>query len=238
MVHSWLLRARLHADSPSIFSSHWSHCRRRHPYLGHPLPRFDFVQGNPGLQRCRYDSSHSYRYWQRLRGPVQSLSWWILVHQVSSFSSPFFGALLTALPLQNHPGCHPLQPSSAHSSHELGLIRDPLPRHWRRTSLHQSSRPLPRCVPFLLRLITKLTQYLPQGTNTIATEFHYQPADPSNALAQDLLTQYLSTKGPVRSLGGSKCATPDACCRSDCPRCPWRRFVLALRLPGGGSLSH
>ncbi|BGP22157.1 pre-rRNA processing protein [Rhodotorula toruloides] len=36
-----------------------------------------------------------------------------------------------------------------------------------------------------------------KGTNTLATEFHYQPADPADATAEDLLTQYLETKGQI-----------------------------------------
>lgn len=35
------------------------------------------------------------------------------------------------------------------------------------------------------------------GTNTLPTEFQYQPSDPSNAVAQDLLSQYLETKGQI-----------------------------------------
>ncbi|KAM0789126.1 hypothetical protein ACM66B_003180 [Microbotryomycetes sp. NB124-2] len=36
-----------------------------------------------------------------------------------------------------------------------------------------------------------------QGTNTIPAEFHYQPEDPGSEVAQDLLTQYVSTKGQI-----------------------------------------
>ncbi|GAA5897781.1 hypothetical protein JCM8208_000260 [Rhodotorula glutinis] len=36
-----------------------------------------------------------------------------------------------------------------------------------------------------------------EGSNTLATEFQYMPADPNNAVAEDLLTQYLSTKGQI-----------------------------------------
>lgn len=35
------------------------------------------------------------------------------------------------------------------------------------------------------------------GSNTVAAEFHYQPADANNAIAEDLLTQYLSTTSQV-----------------------------------------
>ncbi|GAA6057282.1 hypothetical protein JCM3770_004534 [Rhodotorula araucariae] len=35
------------------------------------------------------------------------------------------------------------------------------------------------------------------GSNTLATEFQYQPSDPGNAVAEDLLTQYLSTTGDI-----------------------------------------
>ncbi|BGP44010.1 hypothetical protein JCM10449v2_008067 [Rhodotorula kratochvilovae] len=35
------------------------------------------------------------------------------------------------------------------------------------------------------------------GSNTLATEFQYMPSDPGNAVAEDLLTQYLSTKGDI-----------------------------------------
>ncbi|GJN94719.1 hypothetical protein Rhopal_007810-T1 [Rhodotorula paludigena] len=43
--------------------------------------------------------------------------------------------------------------------------------------------------------INPLDIYL--DTNTLATEFHYQPDPDSNEIAQDLLTQYLSTKGQI-----------------------------------------
>lgn len=35
------------------------------------------------------------------------------------------------------------------------------------------------------------------GTNTIPTEFHYQPADPGNQAAEALLTAYLETTGNI-----------------------------------------
>jgi hypothetical protein len=35
------------------------------------------------------------------------------------------------------------------------------------------------------------------GSNTVSAEYHYQPADPNDPIAQDLLTQYLSTTGQV-----------------------------------------
>ena len=36
-----------------------------------------------------------------------------------------------------------------------------------------------------------------ENTNTLPTEFHYIPADPGSEVAQDLLTQYVSTKGQI-----------------------------------------
>ena len=37
----------------------------------------------------------------------------------------------------------------------------------------------------------------PTGSNTIASEFHYEPADASNAIAQSLLSTYLETTGAI-----------------------------------------
>lgn len=47
------------------------------------------------------------------------------------------------------------------------------------------------------------------GSNTFKAEFHYQPADPNSQVAQQLLTQYLSTTGPVAlTVQGDQSSSP------------------------------
>ncbi|BGP00846.1 hypothetical protein RTBOTA2_002159 [Rhodotorula toruloides] len=48
-----------------------------------------------------------------------------------------------------------------------------------------------------------------KGSNTLPTEFHYQPANPGDATAEDLLTQYLETKGQIPlTIQGDGSSTP------------------------------
>lgn len=77
------------------------------------------------------------------------------------------------------------------------------------------------------------------GSNTIPSEFHYEPADPSNTVAQSLLSEYLETSGAVRA------PFPLLICQivltrrsADTFDGAGGYFVLSLRLPSRGRERH